>query len=116
MHLRRRYRIEPLPEEYSRVTNPERLLPLHDLALAIVARLQSAFDVDTREAFDLLPGLMHPFAHARPPVTLTPAAQDAAPIQIAFTAFPSVIVRCGHWLGAPFPVCGCDACAPTLAG
>lgn len=103
----------PLPEAYSRVTNPERFRPLNDLALSLVARLRNSFDVSRREAFDLVPALVHPFDQARPPVTLTPAAPGAAPIAIGFTPFPGLIVRCGRWLVSVFPHCGCDACAAT---
>ena len=105
----------PLPEEYSRVTNPERFAPLHDLALALASRLRERFEVRTREAFELMPGHMRPFEHARSPLTLTPATSDAAPIAIAFTNFPSLRVRCGRWLVTSFPACGCDACRETAA-
>jgi Family of unknown function (DUF6226) len=112
---RDRHFIGALPEAYSRVTNPERFRPLHELALALVSRLRGSYELAEREAFDLVPGLMQPFEHARPPVTLTPAASDAAPIAIAFTPFPSLIVRCGRWFGTSLPICGCDACAATAA-
>ena len=104
-------RAPPL-EAYSRITNPERFRPLHTLGLALVTRLAADYDIVTTDTFDLLPG-MQPFEHARAPVTLTPVAPDAAPIAIAFTAFPSLIVRYGRWLAEPFPSCGCDACGET---
>jgi hypothetical protein len=105
----------PTPEAYSRVTNPERFRPLHTLALALVDRLTADYDVARTDAFALLPG-MQSFEHARAPVTLTPLAPDAAPVAIAFTTFPSLIVRYGRWLADPFPACGCDACGETAAG
>ena len=100
---------EPPPEAYSRVTNAERFRPVHGHALDVLARLQSAYDVTASATFDLLPGVMQPFEHARPPVTLTPAV-PAAPLSVAFTAFPSLLVRAGRWYGTSFPACGCDAC------
>ena len=103
------------PEAYSRVTNPERFRPLHTLALALVDGLTADYDLARTGAFALLPG-MQSFAHARAPVTLTPVAPDAAPVAIAFTTFPSLIVRYGRWLADPFPACGCDACGETAAG
>ena len=106
----------PSPEEYSRVTNADRFRPLHQHALDLLVRLQASYDVTQSDTFALVPGLMRPFAHARPPVTLTPAAADAAPIAIAFTAFPGLVVRCGRWHSAPFPSYGCDACDETAAG
>jgi hypothetical protein len=107
---------EPAPEDYSRVTNPERFRPLHQHALDLLARLEVTYDVTRSDAFDLLPGIMQPFEYARPPVTLTPAAQGAAPVAILFTTFPSLVVRYGRWHAQPFPSCGCDACAEDAAG
>jgi hypothetical protein len=49
-------------------------------------------------------------------VTLTPVRPDAAPIAIAFTAFPSLSVRVGRWHARSFPSCGCDACAEDATG
>jgi hypothetical protein len=106
---------EPPPEAYSRVTNPERFRPLHGHALELLARLRATYDLAASEAFELLPGLMHPFEHARPPVTLTPRVPGAAPIAVAFTMFPSLLVRCGWWHSAAFPSCGCDACGEEAA-
>lgn len=100
----------PLPEEYSRVTNPERFRPLVDHALALCARLRATYDVVESATFDLLPDMRQPFPHARPPVTLTPASSSAAPIGFAFTGFPSVVLRFGRWHAQEFPWCGCDAC------
>jgi hypothetical protein len=100
------------PEAYSRVTNPERFLPLHTLALALLDRLTLEYDVIRTDAFTLMPN-MTPFEQPHPPVTLTPIASEAAPIAIAFTTFPSLVVRYGKWLAMGFPVCGCDACAAT---
>lgn len=100
---------EPAPEEYSRVTNPERFRPLHQHAVDLLARLEATYEVTRSDAFDLLPDMMQPFEHARPPVTLTPAA-PRGPVAVAFTAFPSLVVRYGRWHGQEFPSCGCDAC------
>jgi len=106
---------EPPPEAYSRVTKPERFRPLHGHALDLLARLQSAYDVTASAAFEFLPGVMQPFEHARPPMTLTPVVPGAAPLSVAFTSFPSLLVRAGHWYGTSCPVCGCDACGGGAA-
>ncbi len=107
---------EPPPlEAYTRVTNPERFLPLHTLALVLVDQLTADYDVERTQAFALPPD-MRPFEHARPPVTLTPLASEAAPIAIGFTSFPGLLVRCGRWFADSFPSCGCDACGADAAG
>jgi hypothetical protein len=105
----------PPPEAYSRVTDAGRFHPLHALALELVERLGDGYDASRSATFDALPG-MTPFEHARPPVRLVPRVPAAAPIAVAFTAFPSVLVRCGRWLVESFPSCGCDACAETAEG
>jgi Family of unknown function (DUF6226) len=102
----------PDPEAYSRVTNPERFLPLHTFALALLDRLAMEYDVIRTDAFTLMPN-MTPFDQPRSPVTLTPIVPGAAPIAIAFTTFPSLVVRYGKWSAMGFPNCGCDACAAT---
>jgi hypothetical protein len=106
------HREPPPPDAYSGVTNRERFLPLHARTLELIDRLRAGYRVTETSAFSLLPG-MHRFDAARPPVALTPARADAAPIAIAFTTFPSLIVRFGRWLVDSFPSCGCDACAET---
>lgn len=105
---------EPPPDAYSRVTNPERFRPLHAHALGLLARLRAAYEVAESEVFELLPGTMSPFEHARSPVTLTPAP-GGAPLAVAFTDFPSLLVRAGRWYGTSFPICGCDACGGSAA-
>lgn len=49
---------------------------------------------------------------ARPTVSLRPAG-GGAPIVVAFTTFPGLMVRAGHWYTLGFPGCGCDACDET---
>src|SRR2546423_8628430 len=105
---------DPDPEAYSRVTNPERFLSLHTFALALLDRLALEYEVVRTDAFTLMP-TMTPFEQARTPVTLTPIAREAAPVAIAFTTFPSLVVRYGKWSAMGFPNCGCDACAATAA-
>jgi hypothetical protein len=102
-------------EAYSRVTNPERFRPLHRLAIDLVEHLAAEYAVRRSEDFHLLPGMV-PFHHARLPVTLSPVLPNAAPISVAFTPFPSLVVRFGRWIGEPFPSCACDACAATADG
>jgi hypothetical protein len=111
-----RWGLEGPPQEaYSRVTNPERFEPLHQAALAHLQRLQEQFAVERVEGYEL-DQQFTPVELARSSVKLIPADSKAAPIAIAFTSFPAVIVRCGLLVELVFPVCGCDACDATAEG
>jgi hypothetical protein len=105
----------PSPEEYSRVTNPGRFATLHTRAVDLLTQLSREYDVDWTDVFELPPDVQ-PFDHARSPITLTPVRSTAAPIAVGFTSFPSLVVRCGRWVNASFPACGCDACRETADG
>jgi hypothetical protein len=43
-------------------------------------------------------------------VRLIPRSPAAAPLSVAFTDFPSVILRFGRWYQQSLPACGCDEC------
>jgi hypothetical protein len=101
----------PPDEAYSRVTNPERFTPLHDAAGEALDRLEAQFDVTQVEGVDIDRELE--WDSARPTVQLTPRAPEAGKLAIGFTPFPGLVVRLGHWLVEPIPVCGCDACDET---
>jgi hypothetical protein len=101
---------EPLPEAYSRVTNPERFRVLHSTILAILDRLEADFDVRREEGHGLDEELERKFDLARPSIRLTPADPESAPVTVAFSAFPGLHLRFGLWWKEPAPSCGCDAC------
>jgi hypothetical protein len=103
----------PPPEAYSRVTNPKRFAPLHAAAEELLDRLEHEFDTGRTRGYGLDPELEEGFKLARPTVSLVPRDTDAAPIVVAFSAFPGLRVRFGRWHMAAFPTCGCDACDET---
>ena len=105
----------PPEEACSRVTNPERFMPLHDTALEILAALEQRFDVERVEGYGLDEELAIR-ALVRPTIALRPIDPEAAPITVAFTDFPGLSVRFGKWSTEWFPVCGCDACAEDAEG
>jgi hypothetical protein len=105
----------PDEEAYSRVTNPERFAPLHDIAAGLLNRLEATFDVERAEGYGLDPEL-ESVELARPSTRLIPRNPGAAPIVVAFTAFPGVFVRFGRWYIDTFAGCGCDACDETAEG
>ena len=103
----------PPLEAYSRVTNPERFASLHDSAAGWLHRLERDFETERREAYGLDPELEHDCNLSRPSVALLPCDVGAAPLIIAFSDFPGLRVRFGHWYVVAFPTCGCDACDET---
>ncbi len=103
----------PPPEAYSRVTNPERFEPLIPVVLKIIDQLAETYDVERTEAYGLDPKLERHAELARPTIRLRPRSKHAAPIAVAFTSFPGVLIRFGEWYTEPFPSCGCDACDET---
>ena len=105
----------PLPEAYSRVTNPERFRPLQTLMVELIGRLEATFDVERLEGYGLDDELERADL-ARPSVRLLPRDTSAASIAVSFTAFPGLLVRVGRWRIDAFPSCGCDACDETIDG
>jgi Family of unknown function (DUF6226) len=104
----------PPPEAYSRVTNPERFRPLHDVALTLLEQLHASFNVERVDGYGL-DSELEVGDLARPAVTLIPNDSNAAPLTVALTTFPGLKVRVGRWCTDGFPACGCDACDETAA-
>ena len=106
----------PPPEAYSRVTNPERFEPLIPVVQKIVDQLEKTYDVERTEGYGLDEELERNSELARPTISLRPRSEQAAPITVVFTTFPSVMVRFGKWNREWFPSCGCDACDEDVEG
>jgi hypothetical protein len=102
----------PPPEAYSRVTNPERFAPLHGSAERLLGSLERDFDVAREEGYGLDSEFKRDNA-ASATVRFVPRAADAGALTIAFTSFPGLRVRLGHWFVESVPSCGCDACDET---
>jgi hypothetical protein len=100
----------PPLEAYSRVTDPVRFGSLHRVAEELLDRLEREFDAERAEGYGLDPELEQDIKVASPSVTLVPRDAGAAPIVVAFSAFPGIVFRFGRWCTAAFPTCGCDAC------
>lgn len=105
----------PPPEAYSRVTNPERFRPLHSFMVGVISRLEADYDVERLDGYGLDDELERADL-VRPSIKLLPRDPGAAPIVVAFTAFPGLVVRVGRWHTDRFPSCGCDACDETADG
>lgn len=102
----------PPPEAYSRVSDPERFRPLHNVALRSLEQLEAAFNIERFEGY-VLDSEPEVGDLARLSIRLVPRNPTAAPLVIAFTTFPGIKIRVGRWLTANFPACGCDACDET---
>lgn len=106
--------VTPDPDAYSRVSNPERFQPLIEFVIDRFGELHRTFDVAQSEAFAMgSADELQPFVASRSPITLTPRSTASAPLAVAFTIFPGVLMRCGYWRIEAFPQCGCDACQET---
>ena len=84
--------------------------------LEIIGRLDSDFEVERTEGYGLDEELERDLSLAGPCVRLSPRDTHAAPIAVAFSAFPGLHVRFGRWRTELFPVCGCDACDESAEG
>lgn len=99
----------PPNDAYSRVTEPERFLPMHGWALEAVARLQTKYEV-TLDEEGVRDDELERSSLSRPLLKLTPVQDTSAPVVVAFTDLPGLAVRAGLWATDWFPSCACDAC------
>jgi hypothetical protein len=103
---------------YGRVTDAARFAMLHSVALDLLNRLHDEFDVDRVEPYgndeDFQRLTRAPLA--RPTVALIPRDGRGAPLIVAFSSFPGLLVRVGSCYRLAFPGCGCDACNESGEG
>ena len=111
----------PPERTYSRTRHPERFEPLIAVARALVDHLEATYDVDveTTEGLpDDAPETIRDFEHGQVRVvrttTVVPRHGLCAPLVIAETTFPSVVVAMGAAGLERAPACGCDACDEPL--
>src|SRR5262245_37115458 len=103
---------------YGRVTNAARFAVLHSVALELLNRLHDEFDVERVEPYESDDDLDQ-FARvplARPTVALVPKDPGCAPLVVAFSSFPGLLVRVGANYRVAVPGCGCDACDENAEG
>ena len=106
----------PPEDAYSRATNVERFLPLHDAAQALLKELAETYDATLDEApeLDRDPDLnWFDEPSPRPATKLVPVSPQSATLGVVFTPFPGITMRFGHRHVRVFPSCGCDACDET---
>ncbi|XVU25853.1 DUF6226 family protein [Actinoplanes sp. CA-054009] len=88
------------------VTGANRFAVLHDAAEALLDELDQRYVVDRRETKEQL-GPAEGLVRMERLMPRTPAA---APLAIAFTEFPGIVVRLGRWWDEALPACGCEVC------
>ncbi len=103
-------------EAYSRVTNPERFGLLHETAGRLLEQLELEFDIERFEGYGLDAELEQRYVLARPSIRMLPQKATAAPLVVAFSAFPGLQIRFGRWCMIAFPSCGCDTCKENAQG
>lgn len=109
-----RWGIDGPPEEtYSVDSHPERFLPLHDVADALVRYLAEEFECEVSENVDHASDLVQEREDGVRAVRVVPRTEDAATLTFVFTAYPGIVVHAGCLHDATFPMCGCDACDET---
>jgi hypothetical protein len=97
---------DPQDDDYTRVTDPGRFAVLHEAAERLLDELTDQYTVERRESKEPLGGTGE-FVRT---VRLIPRMPSAAPLAVAFTDFPGVVLRLGRWHEESLPRCGCDAC------
>ncbi len=111
----------PPERTYSRTRHPERFAPLVEVADALISHLEATYDVDVRRTDGLpedAPEALRRFEHGDLRIvratTLLPRHDASAPLVIAETSFPSIVVSMGAAGLERAPDCGCDACDESL--
>jgi hypothetical protein len=106
----RRWAGSPPEETYSVVSHPERYLPLHTVADALIGHLRATYDVELDEGPEVADDLLRPHPEVQRAVRVRPADAASAALTFVFTTFPGVIVHAGLLHDFAYPMCGCDAC------
>lgn len=99
----------PPPDAYGRVTNAERYRILHEAARELLDQLARDYAVE-RVTGTALDEELASQADTEAMTRLEPAGGGGAPLTVAFTRFPGLLVRFGWWHIEAYPACGCDAC------
>ena len=95
-------------------TDTERYRVLHHVADELLDALTAAFEVERADRpGDAVEPRIGPRIERS--VLLRPASPAASPLEVEFTAFPGLLVRCGRFSSETLPRCGCDACAEDPA-
>src|SRR3954471_12295049 len=94
------------PDKAARASDAARFVVLQDAAEALLDDLSRRFLVEWREGKE-------PVSDGSTVrwVRLIPRTPVAAPLAVAFTDGPGVVLRLGRWFRQSLPGCACDTCA-----
>lgn len=99
----------PPDDSYSRVSTPQRFLPLQAVARQLIAHLTREYEVEVATDPSFVSDFSNPFGVGEV-VRLTPASPLAARLSFGLTSLPGVFIAAGAFHQFAFPACGCDAC------
>lgn len=99
----------PPDDSYSRVSTPQRFLPLQVVARQLIAHLAREYEVEVATDPLFVSDFSNP-AGVGEVVRLIPASPLAARLTFGFTSLPGVFLAAGAFHQFAFPSCGCDAC------
>jgi hypothetical protein len=99
----------PLDDSYSRVSNPQRFLPLQAVARQLIAYLAREYEVEVATDPSFVSDFTNPSGVGEV-VRLIPASPLAARLTFGFTSLPGMFIAAGAFHQCAFPACGCDAC------
>ncbi|WP_130506997.1 DUF6226 family protein [Microterricola gilva] len=114
-----RWGVDGPPENsYGVSVHPERFAGLHTVAHSLIAHLDREYDVEVRHesAAGAATELLHAQRGVLEIVRVIPRDPEGAPLLIALTAYPGVILNAGILHEFPFPFCGCEACDESVEG
>jgi hypothetical protein len=99
----------PPDDSYSRVSTPQRFLPLQAVARQLIAHLAREYGVEVATDPSFVSDFSNPEGVGEV-VRLIPASPLAARLTFGFTSLPGVFLAAGAFHQFAFPSCGCDAC------
>lgn len=104
----------PPEDTYSVDTHPQRFLPLHTIAAALLNHVAETFDVTVVEDVNVAEDLLYEQVDVIRAVRVSPRLEGAAALTFVFTSYPAIAVHAGALSDASYPPCGCDACDESV--
>lgn len=101
----------PPDEAHTSIRHPERFAPLHVIADALIAHLETAYDVEVTDDLAVADDLvLCPAVEIIRAVRIRPRSDKCAPLTLVYTDLPGIFLHAGVLHDFPYPPCSCDAC------